>query len=120
MMLARWSELLSFPMGAFRAFIWSGGYIQDLGTLGGDTSVARRLNDSGEVVGASKLLNSKVEHAFIYRGGQMFDLGTLGGDNSDAECINNFGEVVGRSDTQAIVAFTQSFSMMGMSMTFIR
>ncbi|HXK31377.1 MAG TPA: hypothetical protein VJZ94_01370 [Candidatus Paceibacterota bacterium] len=37
----------------------------DLGTLGGDSSVAYGINDRGQVVGNSKTSNGS-EHAFLY------------------------------------------------------
>ena len=69
--------------------------IIDLGTLGGTTSSARGVNDSGQVVGESAIAGDSTGHAFLYSGGVMTDLGTLGGLNSWALGINSFGEVVG-------------------------
>ena len=71
--------------------------MQDLGTLGGDTSVATGINDSGQVAGYSYTANDATEHAFLYSNGTMQDLGTLGGSGSIAYGINTSGQVVGQS-----------------------
>jgi probable HAF family extracellular repeat protein len=73
--------------------------IADLGTLGGTSSQALALNNTGQVTGTSKLAGDQVAHAFLYNpSGSMLDLGTLGGANSDASGISS-GFVVGRSET---------------------
>ena len=74
---------------------------QRLGTLGGDYSEARNINDSGKVVGVS-MSDCYGEHAFLYDENatpKMQDLGTLGGDYWVATDINDSGQVVGRSYT---------------------
>ncbi len=69
--------------------------IQDLGTLGGHSSVATSINDAGEAAGTS-LRTVGAEHAFFWKpGGPMTDLGTLGGEASEAWGINESGHVVG-------------------------
>jgi probable HAF family extracellular repeat protein len=72
----------------------------DIGTLGGTTSQANGLNDSGEVVGWS-LLPDKAKHAFSWTSsGGMQDLSTFpgGGDASIAFAVNNAGVIVGSAD----------------------
>jgi probable HAF family extracellular repeat protein len=82
------------------AFQYSGGVLQDIGTLSGDQwSYARGINASGEVVGWSGAPGRT--HAFLYSGGVMHDLGTLGGQNSQATAINDAGDVVGSSEVPA-------------------
>ena len=76
--------------------------VKDLGTLGGtitfpnmDRTLAKDVNDSGQIVGHSNT-SSGARHAFLYSGGQMKDLGTLpGGNQSEAFSINDSGQVVG-------------------------
>jgi probable HAF family extracellular repeat protein len=70
----------------------------DLGTLGGAYSIARGINNAGQVIGQS-LTAGGFYDAFLYSSGSMADLGTLGGAGSNAYGINNFGQVVGASLT---------------------
>jgi probable HAF family extracellular repeat protein len=84
----------------YHAFIWSNGAgMTDLGTLGGDTSYALGLNDSGEVVGYSYLADNVTRHAFTWTASVgMVDLGTLpGGAWSQGEKINASGEISGEA-----------------------
>jgi probable HAF family extracellular repeat protein len=73
--------------------------VTDLGTLPGlDDSVARGINDSGQVVGASDSDISR-PYAFLWDAvNGMQDLGTLPGDSTAiAFGINDCGQVVGDS-----------------------
>jgi probable HAF family extracellular repeat protein len=93
------------------ATLFTHGQKIDLGTLGGQSSYASGINDSGTIVGASQIA-SGVTHAFVYMSGKMTDLGVLNTDvksslfgnaYSAATGINNAGEIVGSSNSRAFL-----------------
>jgi probable HAF family extracellular repeat protein len=92
----------------------AGAEFQDLGTIAGNYSGARAINDLGQVVGVSTTPIWLTNHAFFYDG-TMHDLGTLGGSNSVARGINNSGQVVGNS--QIMGGNTHGFLYSGGTMT---
>src|ERR1043165_2880156 len=73
--------------------------VKNIGTLGGNDSVALSINDLGEVVGYSKTADGEV-HAFRYFREAIFDLSTLGGKESYAYVITNSGILLGDSKTR--------------------
>ena len=79
------------------AFIWSSDAgMSDIGSLGGPTTIARAINDSGQVVGISDLADNMGSHAFIWtEANGMVDLGTAGGSYSIAFDVNSSGAVTG-------------------------
>lgn len=77
---------------SFYAFRYSGGQMQGLGSLNGETNWASDINNAGYVVGASNPGGS-VQRAFVYDGATMRDLGV--GNYSWAGDINNSGYIVG-------------------------
>jgi probable HAF family extracellular repeat protein len=79
------------------AFLYSDGIMQNLGTLGGSSSISYSINDEEQVVGSSWLAGNSAAHAFLYSDGLMHDLGTLGGTSSEAAAINIVGQIVGMS-----------------------
>ncbi len=87
----------SFYVGHNRASMYWNGAMKDIGTLGGNSSIAFSINDSGQMVGISNIKGQSDGHAFFYSNGSMKDLGTLGGIYSAAYKINNNGDIVGNS-----------------------
>lgn len=80
-----------------RAFVWQKGRVTRLGTLGGAWTIARDLNNSGQVVGYGTT-RAGTSHAVLWRNGAVLDLGTLPGmRESMASDINERGQVVGVS-----------------------
>ncbi|MBX9894162.1 MAG: HAF repeat-containing protein [Nitrosomonas sp.] len=126
--LANFKQVAIFVAGIYTASIpavahadWS---IMGLGTLGGDSSRALDINDSGQVVGNSQFVAGYVtRHAFITgpNGLGMIDLGTLDEDgfyrDSNSSGINNSGQVTGTSYTKdgSIHAFITGPDGVGMT-----
>jgi probable HAF family extracellular repeat protein len=69
--------------------------ITDLGTLGGDESVATAINNVGQVVGYSQTSPSSFSHAFVWEDGVISPLDDENAISSQALDINDAGQVVG-------------------------
>jgi probable HAF family extracellular repeat protein len=91
----------------FHGALWSGGRVQDLPALPGDTSSAAiAINDHDVAAGGSGICASPgvlgfavLTHAVIWRNDLPTNLGSLGGQfNNAATDSNNRGQVVGLSD----------------------
>jgi probable HAF family extracellular repeat protein len=66
-----------------------------LGSLGGNTTSASAINDSGQVTGFSEKANG-FSSAFLYSNGMLANLGRVGGAvDSQGNAINNAGQIVG-------------------------
>ena len=78
-----------------RAVVWNGVTPTDLGTLGGQQSLAQGINDAGQIVGFSFLADGSLR-ATLWENGSIVNLGS-GGNFSYATAINNKGQIVGSS-----------------------
>jgi probable HAF family extracellular repeat protein len=92
------TAIISLDNNIFQAFrLNSAGAFQELGALGGVSSVANAINDNGQIVGGAETADG-LYHAFLLNpGGSMQDLETLGGNASTANAINGAGQIVGTS-----------------------
>ncbi len=77
-----------------RAFLHENGTMRDLGTLGGNGSSAKGLNDRGDVVGMATDSNGQPQ-PFIFDGTMR---ALPGSGYSGAVAINNHGQVVGSAE----------------------
>lgn len=80
------------------ATLWVGGLERNLGTLGGSSSAATSISNTGFVTGGAARSDGSI-HAFLYRDGVMIDMGTLGGSASTGYGVNDAGQVVGSTFT---------------------
>ena len=81
------------------AFVYAGGVMRDIGTLGGQNSRAQAVNTAGTVVGFSQVASGSIR-AFMWRDGVMTDLNTLlppqsGWVVKSANGISEGGQIVG-------------------------
>src|SRR6186997_2799568 len=83
------------------AFIYTdSGMVALPGLVGRPRTIARDLNDVGQVVGTANAGGVDLGHAVLWSGGQITDLGTLAtGSYSEGWGVNNKGQVVGYSYT---------------------
>jgi probable HAF family extracellular repeat protein len=83
-------------------FLWQNGTMRDLGSLGGSVPTfggVTALNNRGQIVGQSNLIDNKHAHPFLWNGKQLIDLGTFGGLNGFANSVNERGDVAGAAQT---------------------
>jgi probable HAF family extracellular repeat protein len=97
---------------AEQAFLYSGGAMQNLGSLpSGNTSLADAISDSGEIAADSFSLNG-ASTGFVVNGGALQSIGALtqsAGATSQANGVNSSGQVVGYSTSAATLATCTRF-----------
>lgn len=90
---------------AARAFIWSGGTLRDLGTLGGKSALPEAINNNGDIAGSLEVVSAHPAHCasstaqtevhpFIYSGGKVADLGAPPGDCGIVLRLNDNGDAI--------------------------
>src|SRR4029077_19992359 len=78
--------------------LWERGVLTDLGTLGGNFSIANWINDEGDIVGVASTAGEATVHGTLWKNGRITDLEPLTGDcASQAFAINTSGQIVGQS-----------------------
>ncbi|MFH2002881.1 MAG: hypothetical protein ABIK28_24655 [Planctomycetota bacterium] len=84
------------------ATVWDHGVITNLGSLGGNPSIAWDINDHGTIVGVTALAGAGGVHAFICRDNEMLDMNDLISYPTDsdwvlvnANAISNNGTIAG-------------------------
>jgi probable HAF family extracellular repeat protein len=82
--------------GVEHAFSWRNGTMTDLGSLRGGSSYATAVNDVGDIVGFSELIENTMVAGVLWRNGKMIELPRL---NDYPWCmardVNNRGQIVG-------------------------
>ncbi len=81
-------------------------HIKELGTLGGNSSFARAVNNDGQITGNANVPNGRL-HAYLWENGVMQDLGFLqnGVEFSRGFYLNSSGVVTGESDNNSSKTF---------------
>jgi len=84
-----------FPNGANRAFVYSNGVRQDLGTVGGTSSTAFGINDAGQIAVGSADSQGKLRPAIYSQGSMQVPTPLQGLINGVALAINSTGDITG-------------------------
>jgi probable HAF family extracellular repeat protein len=82
-------------LGDTHAFVYKGIGLTDLGTLGGDFSEGKGINNHGEIVGGSNVIASGPLHLFLFEHGAKHDLGMFKGSSTEGSAINDRGQIIG-------------------------
>ncbi len=84
----------------FIAYLYRDNTIENLGTLGGNWSCTRAINNHGEIVGAAAFSGSVYKHAFSYTNGEMKLI-------TEADQLGFVSDAMGINDNGAIVGFVR-------------
>jgi len=76
------------------AFVWQNSVLTDLGTLGGNASIARAINTFGQIAGQATLASSSLSHAVLWDNGAKIDLTPGSASSSTANGINDSRQIV--------------------------
>ena len=88
--------------GVGHATFYSNGTTTDLGTLGGSTSYATSISNSGFITGSAALAGDSANHAFLYKNGVMTDISSAG-PNAVGVDVNESGQVAGNYGNRAFI-----------------
>jgi probable HAF family extracellular repeat protein len=99
-------------LGDTHAFLDTGSGLKDIGTLGGNFSEGRGINNMGEIVGGSNTVAGGIDHVFIYYRGAMRDLGAFEGQSSEGTAINDNGQVIGTTGSTGFLWQSGAFHLL--------
>jgi uncharacterized membrane protein len=76
------------------AFIWEGGEVTRLPTLGGEQTYVEDINDRGQMVGTSERPGERTFRTVLWEGGEIVEIGPAGASYSRPIGINERGQVL--------------------------
>jgi probable HAF family extracellular repeat protein len=100
---------------AHHAFLYSGGQMTDLGTLGGVESQANAINRAGLIAGWSQTADGR-RHAILWQAGHKIDLNSRIAIAPDvwlveATAVNDIGQIVANANNGHAYLMAVSFAL---------
>jgi uncharacterized membrane protein len=90
-------QMIGNSLGNLRAMLWNGGAPTIIGPFAGDTySQANAINNLGEVIGVSGILDGSPARMFLYSGGALSQVGSTCIDRPYVFDINDSSQIVGQ------------------------